>query len=213
MFQKFMIAVLVIILLAAAGFSIANISSQNTIDDDLQEEAIAAVLKEAEQSLLEETLAESENIEPGPGMGMGHQETDPQPAADETAHDVNTISGTVEILSSGVLNITTADDSVIPVWIGNGALTLVTDFALDNGSTVSVEGFWSGSGNFMAQTLTNQDTGAVLDLSTLDIPDSITTAASGGGQGGYGQSGGQGGGQSVRGGNGGGGGGYRGGRQ
>ncbi len=185
MFKTIMIAVLVIILSVAGGFSIFNIVSQQTLNEEIQQDMIADSLKQSEIVLAEPAPLQDSQIESQTTFGIqagDHPEGFNRPADNM----LQSISGVVTELTATSFSVVIEDGQTTPIWMGE--LSTTTDFSLQTGDSVTVTGIWNGAGDFKPQTITNESTGTVFDINQMMVSEDFTTNGQvAGGQGGYGK--------------------------
>jgi hypothetical protein len=191
--------------MTAGGFSMYKVASTEKMDETSRQEAITAALLQSEAEILAGRVSDSDQSDPLLREGS---DTDVVPIVQEsaTASEVSAppdssistdISGVVELVSAAVLNVTMVSGEKMPVWLGSNALETAAEvfpeFSVQNGDLVQITGYWSDSGSYIVETITNETTGLTLDLavirSTMDVetenpeaaPD--TTRGRGNGQG------------------------------
>ncbi|MAT42369.1 MAG: hypothetical protein CL609_08515 [Anaerolineaceae bacterium] len=187
MFKTILIAVLVIILSIAGGFSIFNIVSQQTIDEEIQQNMVADSLKQAEIVLTEPTLLEDTQIESQTTLGF-QAGNHPEGTNQFAESMLQSVSGMVTELTTTSFSVLSEDGQTTPIWMGELISEIDPVFSLNTGDSVTVTGIWNGAGDFKPQTITNESTGTVFDISQMMASGNLNpNGQTPGGQGGYGK--------------------------
>jgi hypothetical protein len=171
----------------AGGFSIFNIVSQQTIDEEIQQDMVADSLNQSEIVITEPTPLEDSQIESQTTLGF-QAGNHPEGTNQFSESLLQSVSGIVTELTTTSFSVLSEDGQITPIWMGEVTSDINPEFSLKTGDAVTVTGIWNGAGDFKPQTITNESTGTVFDTNQMMASGNLNSnGQTPGGQGGYGK--------------------------